>query len=99
MIEDPSQIRSITEFVDNERHGWGGYNDMFGVPVPDIIANFYDGKEFKGHFGAGPSDFETQREGGFSSKPSSKEETQTFLRLVGLPNGVPSESAATQPAK
>jgi hypothetical protein len=81
-IEDREQIQTIVTFVDKQRSGWG--HPWAGIPVPRISANFYDGDTFKGHFGAGPSFFGTQREGDFASKSVSPEQCQAFLRLIGV---------------
>ena len=56
----------------------------YGVPVPTIVADFYDGETFKGHLGVGSSFFETQREGDFWSKSAPRSEIQQFLSLVGV---------------
>lgn len=65
IIKDPDQVRQITAFVNRYPSGWGGSSGLFGVPVPQVIANFYRGEEFLGHFGAGTNFFETQRQGTF----------------------------------
>lgn len=56
-----------------------------GIPVPRIIAEFYYGDTFKGHFGAGKGFFETQRAGGFYSKKADPNHVQEFLQLLGVP--------------
>jgi hypothetical protein len=82
-IRDEKSIAKIVEFVDANRDGW--ITPFGGVPVPRIVANFYDGDEFKGHFGVGASFFETQRKGEFTSKNASEADRRTFLGLIGLP--------------
>ncbi len=83
-IVEPNQILRIVAFVDSQRSGWGGDGDMFGVPIPRVILDFYEGETFKGHFGVGKGFFETQRVGDFASKSISEEEEQEFLSLVGI---------------
>ncbi|HWE39742.1 MAG TPA: hypothetical protein VG406_24545 [Isosphaeraceae bacterium] len=84
VIDDPAKVRQLVEFVDGHRRGWGGL-DWAGVPVPQVVAEFYDGSKFKGHFGVGPGFFECQREGDFTSKPCRGWQQRRFLELVGLP--------------
>jgi hypothetical protein len=81
-IEDKEQIQKIVAFVDEHRSGWG--RPWYGIPVPQVMANFYDGQTFKGHFGVGRNFFETQREGEFASKDASAEQCRTFLGLIGV---------------
>jgi hypothetical protein len=83
LIDDPEQVRRIVEFVDGHRRGWG--SGWFGPPVPQVTAEFYNGDEFKGHFGAGPGFFECQREDTFECKDCWGWQSREFLRLVGLP--------------
>lgn len=83
-IDNQSQIKSVVEFVDNHRTGWGGLNGMFGTPVPDVIVNFYDQQDFKGHFGAGSGFFETQRGAGFKSRQAWGDDRQRFLEILGM---------------
>jgi hypothetical protein len=82
-IDDQDKIKAIVNFVDRRRTGWGSHTD--GVPVPEYLANFYDGDTFKGHFGYGRDFFETQRDGrGFFSKDVSAEEVAEFKTLLGV---------------
>ena len=83
-IVDPGQISKIVAFVDAHRSGWGGSGDMYGVPVPRIILDFYDADNFKGHFGIGKGFVETQRVGAFASRSISEREAQEFLNLIGM---------------
>src|ERR1700750_3178156 len=57
-IDDADRIKSIVEFVDRRHAGWGGAT-IDGAPIPEYVANFYDGDVFKGHFGYGRDFFET----------------------------------------
>jgi hypothetical protein len=84
VIDDPEEIRRVIDFVDSHLRGWGGWADWAGVPVPQVSASFYNGSQFKGHFGVGPGFFECQREGTFASKACSGPEELDFLKLVGL---------------
>jgi len=83
-IVDPNQISRIVAFVDSQRSGWGGSGDMYGVPVPRVILDFYDGEKFEGHFGIGKGFFEAQRVGDFASKSIAEGEEQEFLNLIGI---------------
>jgi hypothetical protein len=84
-IEDPATIRAFAAYADAHRRGWGGMNDMFGVPVPFINAYLYDGDTFKGHIGVGERFLEAQRGGGFASTSISKADQDEFLRIFDLP--------------
>jgi hypothetical protein len=57
---------------------------MYGVPVPRVVLDFYEGENFKGHFGISKGFIETQRVGDFASKSISEGEGQEFLNLVGI---------------
>ena len=81
-IEDGEQIQKVVAFVKNQRSGWG--RPWYGIPVPQIVANFYDGDRFKGHFGVGPRFFEIQQHGDFASKEASAEQCLEFLRCIGV---------------
>ena len=83
-IIEPNQTSKIVVFVDSQRSGWGGSKDMFGVPVPLVILDFYAEQDFKGHFGIGDGFFETQRIGDFASKSVSEDEEQELLNLIGI---------------
>ncbi len=83
-IVEPNQISKIVAFVDTHRFGWGGSGDMYGVPVPRVILDFYEDENFKGHFGIGKGFFETQRVGDVASKSISEVEGQEFLNLVEI---------------
>lgn len=82
-IDDERQIVKIVAFVDGQRSGWGA--PWAGIPIPEVVANFYDGEEFQGHFGVGPTFFEAQREGDFASKSATGRERRGFLALIGVP--------------
>jgi len=83
-IEDGDKINAVVNFVDRRRAGWGT-PIIDDVPVPEFVANFYDGDTFKGHFGYGRSFFETQRDDrGFFSKDATAEEVAEFKTLLGV---------------
>jgi hypothetical protein len=103
-INDPKEIDKVVAYVDGQRQGWGamgGLNDIFGTPVPDVIADFYDGQLFSGHFGVGSGFFETQRGGAFVSKDYGSGGREDFLRVLGVPLDVTpyGDEASTQPTK
>jgi hypothetical protein len=81
-ISDRRLVSQIVAFVDTERQGWNA--PLGGIPVPTIVAEFYDGDIFKGHFGAGRNFFETQRVGGFFSKNANPDQVEQFLQLLGV---------------
>ncbi len=85
-IDDREKIQQIVAFVDKQRSGWAC--PWYGIPVPQVVANFYDGDTFKGHFGMGLNFFETQREGDFASKDASAEQCRDFLALIGVDKSV-----------
>ncbi len=84
IISGQRSIDQIVAFVDSNREGW--YTPWYGIPVPVITAEFYDGQSFKGSFGVGKNFLETQREDGFWSKDTTPEEVRRFLDLVGKSN-------------
>ena len=79
-ITGKAAISEIVDFVDEHRAGWG--KPWFGIPVPVVTAEFYDGSEFKGSFGVGGYLFETQRDGDFFTRSASPAEVLRFLELV-----------------
>ncbi len=81
IISGQRSIEQIVDFVDSNRAGW--YTPWYGIPVPAITAEFYDGQSFKGSFGVGKNFLETQRDGGFWSKEATPDEVRRFLDLVG----------------
>jgi hypothetical protein len=81
-IIDKQKIEQIAEFVDSRRSGWT--KPWYGIPVPGVCADFYDGTIFKGHFGAGINFFETNRSS-FWSKNATASEIQQFLGMVAVP--------------
>jgi hypothetical protein len=91
MITDPKKISRIVMFVDSHRKGWEA--PRYGIPVPAVTAEFFDGTEFKGHFGAGRGFFETQREGVFRSQDASPAEVHRFLALLGVDGPISSANS------
>jgi hypothetical protein len=81
-ITNPQNVPVLVDFVDSQRTGWN--TPGAGVPVPVVIAEFYEGNTFKGHFGVGKNFFETQRDGRFFSKDASPEDLRHFLELAGV---------------
>jgi hypothetical protein len=81
-ITDRQKIEQIVEFADTRRTGWT--KPWYGIPVPSVCADFYDGSILKGHFGVGMNFFETKRNN-FWSKHASPLEIQQFLDMVGVP--------------
>jgi hypothetical protein len=81
-ITDRKKIDQIAEFVDARRSGWT--KPWYGIPVPSVCADFYDGSSLKGHFGTGINFFETNRNN-FWSRHAAPSEVQQFLDMVGVP--------------
>jgi hypothetical protein len=79
-ITGKAAISGIVNFVDEHRSGWS--KPWFGIPVPVVTAEFYDGSESKGSFGVGGYLFVTQRDGDFLSRSASPAEVLRFLELV-----------------
>jgi hypothetical protein len=55
--------------------------------VPIVEVQLFDGQQARGSFGAGKNFFETQRGGGFFSKPASPTEIRKFFDAVKLDDG------------
>jgi hypothetical protein len=83
-ITDRQKIDQITEFVDVRHSGWT--KPWYGIPVPSVCTDFYDGSIFKGHLGAGINFFETNRNN-FWSRDATPLEVRQFLDMVGVPPG------------
>ena len=81
-ITDEQVVVQIVAFVDSRRTGWE--TPWYGIPVPTITAEFFNGTQFKGSFGSGTNFFETQREGVFCSRSASPSEVRRFLDLLGV---------------
>jgi hypothetical protein len=79
-ITGKASISEIVDFVDEHRAGWS--KPWFGIPVPVVTVEFYNGSEFKGSFGVGGYLFVTQRKGDFLSRSASPAEVLRFLELV-----------------
>jgi hypothetical protein len=81
-ITDEQVVSQIVAFVDSRRTGWE--TPWYGIPVPTVTAEFFNGAQFKGSFGSGANFFETQREGVFCSQSASPSEVQRFLGRLGV---------------
>jgi len=81
-ISDSKDLSRIVTFVDSQRANWR--TPWFGIPVPIVKVQLFDGQQARGSFGVGKSFFETQREGAFFSKDASPAEIQSFFDAVGL---------------
>ncbi len=68
--------------MDSRQTNWG--TPTFGIPVPIVEVQFFDGQKEKGSFGVGSDFFETQREGGFFSQSASTSEIRGFFDVVNL---------------
>ena len=79
-ITDSKRISQIVAFVDSHRGGW--YAPWYGVPVPRVSIEVYEGTEFKGSFGVGKNFLETQRNGGFYSQDAAPDDVRSFLGLL-----------------
>jgi hypothetical protein len=83
-IESGPEIKEIIQFVNNHSEGWE--IPWYGVPVPKWTVTIYSDDECLGSFGAGKGFFETQRDGGFFSKPASESQLRDFYRLIHAEN-------------
>jgi hypothetical protein len=81
-ISDPKDLSRIAAFVDSRRINWG--TPWFGVPVPFVEVQLFDGEKGQGSFGVGRDFFETQREDGFFSKSASPSEIRGFFDVLNL---------------
>src|ERR1700735_2679695 len=81
-ITDQQVVFQIVSFFDSRRTDWE--TPWYGIPVPTVTAEFFDGAQFKGSFGSGANFFETQREGVFCSQSASPSEVRRFLDLLGV---------------
>ena len=81
-ISDPKELSRIAAFVDSRRTNWR--SPWFGISVPIVEVQFFDGQQGKGSFGVGKDFFETQREGSFFSKGASPSEVASFFDAVNL---------------
>jgi hypothetical protein len=79
-ITEPARISQIISFVDSHRGGW--YTPWYGIRVPTVSIEFYNGTEFKGSFGVGKNFLETQRDGGFYSQDATPDELNRFLTFL-----------------
>jgi hypothetical protein len=60
-ISDEQSIVKIIEFVDARNEGWE--KPWYGIPVPTLEIEFYDGQDFKGSFGVGKGFFRNSTKG------------------------------------
>ena len=82
-ISDSSQIASVVEFVNSRATGWTRPWD--GIPVPRIRAVLHRRSGARSFFGQGSGFFTTDLPGASATRPASREELDTFTRLLGLP--------------
>jgi|HubBroStandDraft_6_1064221.scaffolds.fasta_scaffold155712_2 hypothetical protein len=90
-ISAPEDLSRIAAFVDSHRTGWG--TPWYGVPVPIVEIELFDGPRLKGTFGLGRDFFETQRDGAFFSKNASPSEIRGFYDVVNLDDATLKEFA------
>jgi len=81
-ISDPKDLSPIAAFVDSHRSKWG--TPWYGVPVPIVEVQLFDGQQLRVTFGVGKNFFETQREGGFFSQSASPSEIRGFFVATNL---------------
>lgn len=81
-ISDPKDLSRIVTFVDSQRANWG--TPWYGIPVPAVEVQLFDGQHLKETFGAGKDFFEAQYQGGFFSKDVPAREIHSFFDAVGL---------------
>jgi hypothetical protein len=87
-ITSVPKIERFVAFINSERGGWGawfGFNDLFGPPVPDVIADLYYGDILVGSFCEGPGYLETSLYStGWVSKLCSEQTSRQFFQLLGI---------------
>ena|SRR5579863_6595887 len=81
-ISDPNDLSPIVAFVNLHRSNWG--TPWFGVPVPIVEVQLFDGEQARGNFGVGKDFIETQRDGGFFSQSALPSEIRGFFDAVRL---------------
>ncbi|MGA7062034.1 MAG: hypothetical protein WA690_10960 [Candidatus Acidiferrales bacterium] len=81
-ITEQQVVFQIVTFVDSRRTGWE--TPWYGIPVPTVRVEFFNGAQFKGSFGSGADFFETHRDGVFCSQSASPSEVRRFLDLLGV---------------
>ena len=81
-ISDPKDLSRIVIFVDSQRANWG--TPWFGIPVPFVEVQLFDGQQTKGSFGVGKDFFETQRDGSFFSKSAAASDIRGFFDALNL---------------
>lgn len=81
-ISDPKDLSRIVTFVDSQRSNWG--TPWYGIPVPTVEIQLFDGQHLKETSGAGKNFFEAQYTGGFFSKNASPREIRGFFDAAGL---------------
>ena len=81
-ISDPADLSRMVAFVDAHRDNWG--TPWFGVPVPTVEVQLFDGQQPRASFGAGKDFFETQRDGAFFSRRASPGEIQGFFDAANV---------------
>lgn len=81
-ISDPKDLSRIATFVDSQRANWS--TPWYGIPVPTVEVQLFDGQHLKETFGAGKNFFEAQRGGGFFSRNVSQREIRCFFDAIGL---------------
>jgi hypothetical protein len=81
-ISDPKDVSRIVIFVDSQRANW--VTPWYGIPVPFVEVQLFDGQKAQGSFGVGQSFFETQREGSFFSKSAATRDIRGFFDALNL---------------
>lgn len=81
-ISDPKDLSLIAAFVDSQRANWS--TPWYGIPVPNVEVQLFDGQHLKETFGAGENFFEAQYKGGLFSKNVSPREVRGFFDAVSL---------------
>lgn len=80
-ISDPNDLSRIVAFVDSHRSDWS--TPWFGVPVPIVEVQLFDGQQAQGSFGVGKDFLETQRDA-FFSQSASPGEIRGFFDAANL---------------
>lgn len=81
-FEDQETIRQVLGFVKRHKTGWQVPPE--GVPVAKLRLNFYKADRALGNVGISQSFLTAHQQGGFYSKPSTPDEREKVLEILGM---------------
>jgi hypothetical protein len=80
VIVDAERIARIVAFANAHRDKWK--QPWAGVPIGDLGATFFAGRDLQGSFSAGSNFFEAQREGDWFSRSATASEIAEWKALL-----------------